>query len=601
MSVILAPSDGMSLSPVVKVGGSALATRWTDAVMELRVEVALRTVGRCTMRFADPGYALAEEGRLVVGTDVAVSARAVRERSPLTEIFRGTVTSVGLEQREAGTPELIVVVEDAAYELTRTSRARTFLNIGYADVVTKVVSGAGVSVKVDALSGQQEYLLQTDTDLGFVDEIARRVGYDWVVDGGTFRFWSSWAGRGRTGTIGPDVEVTAGDALRDFAVTVAADAPTSVTVRGWDPVQQQVVTATKQVDRGAVPAGLARVVGPARAKDAEQLTAVAGPADAAEASQLAEARARATGTVTAKGRCTITPGIRPGVLVAVAGVGPAAGKYFVQQVEHVYRPGGFHTRFVAGDREPARRAAAAGAGTGAAPSSFAHKGLVIGTVTDINDEVKVGRVKVRYSALSDTVTSSWARVAAIGGGADRGLVALPEVGDEVLVGFEDGDARRPVVLGGLFGKKNKVPDDGAVGSGKVTHRRLTSRLGHVVELGDGTGAKEQHVLLALAGSTHKVRLGKDRADIEVPAGVPLRLAAGNSEIVMDGKGAVTISGLNITIKATQALELSGLNVTAKASAKAAISGAQAELQGSATAAVQGGATTTIKGGMVQIN
>ncbi|GAA1621596.1 phage baseplate assembly protein V [Georgenia ruanii] len=596
MSVTVSPSDGMSLSPVVKVGGTELAARWTDALVELRVERALRTVGRCTMRFADPGYALTSEARLTVGTAVAVSARAVRERSPLTEVFRGAVTSVALEQREAGTVELVAVVEDAAYELTRSSRAQTFLKSGYADVVKKVVGGAGVTAKVDGLTGQHEYLLQTDTDLGFVDEIARRVGYDWVVDGDTFHFWSSWGGGGRTSTIGPDVEVTAGDALRDFAVTIAADAPSSVTVRGWDPVKQQAMTTTKTIDRGAVPAGLARVVAPNRAKAAEQLTAAVGPADAAEAGQLAQARARATGTVTAKGRCTITPGLRPGVLVDVAGVGPAAGKYFVQEVEHVYRPGGFHTRFVAGDREPARLTG----GTGATPSSFAHHGLVIGTVTDINDEGGGGRVKVKYSALSDTVTSGWARVAAIGGGASRGLVAPPEVGDEVLVGFEDADARRPVVLGGLFGTKNKVPA-GAIASGKVVNRRFTSRLGHVVELGDGTAPGDQHVLLALAGEGHKVRLGKDRADIEVPAGVPLRLAAGNAEIVLDGKGAIEISGLKISIKATQDLELSGLNVNAKAVAKAAISGAQAEVQGSATAAVQGGATTTIKGGMVQIN
>lgn len=593
----ISPSNGLSLTPVVKVGGSELPARWADALAELRVELALRSIGRATVRFTDPGYVLANEGRLVVGATVAVSARAVADRSPLEEIFTGTVTAVGLEQHEAGTPELVAVVEDAAYELARTSRAQTFLNLGYGEVITKVLRQAGVTADVAASGGKQAYVLQTATDLGFIDEIARRTGWDWVVDRGTFRCWPSWGTDGRrTRTIGSGATVTSGDALRDFTVTVATDAPSAVTVRGWDPVKQAAVTATKALSRDSVPTGLVTAFKPTAAKKAEQLTAAAGPSSAAEADQLAEARVRATGTVTAKGRCTITPALRPGVLVDVAGVGPAAGTYFVQEVEHLYRAGGFHTRFVAGDRPPARL----DGGTGAAPSSFAHTGLVIGTVTDIDDKDEGGRVKVRYSALSDVVTSDWARVATSGGGAQRGLVSLPEVGDEVLVGFEDADARRPVVLGGLFGGKHPNPKN-AVKSGKVVNRRLTSRLGHVVELGDGAAPKEQHVLLALADAKHRVRLGKDRADFEVPAGVPLRIAAGSASIELDGKGGIELSGTKITIKATQQLALSGMEIVAKATAKVALSGAQAELKGSATAAVEAGGSTTIKGGMVQIN
>lgn len=592
----LPPSDGMALTPVVTVGGSRLAQKWADALVELRVELAVRTIGRCTLRFADPGYTLIGSNSFTVGTPVTVSARAVPARSRLEEVFRGVVTNVGVAYREGHPPELVAVVEDAAFDLARNSRAQTYLKSSYSEVVTAVLKNAGVRCEVSPSKGVQEYVLQTDTDLGFIDEIARRLGWDWVVDRGTFRFWPSWTSSGRTGTHGPDVTVHADHDLQDFTVSVTADAPSTVTVRGWDPLNQKAVEGSAKLSRSAVPDGLATAAKVTAAKSAQQVTAAAGPADKAEADTIATAHVRSAGVVLAKGRCTITPALRPGVLVDVHGVGPASGKYFVQEVVHTYRSTGFHTQFVAGDKEPTRLTE--GPERGAA--SFAHAGLVIGTVTDVNDPDRLGRVRVNYTALSEQVESTWARVVTVGGGNQRGAVFLPETGDEVLVGFEDADSRRPVVLGGLYGKTARIPE-WPVADGRVKHRRLTSRLGHVIELGDGSGAAEQHVLLALAGQKHRLRLGKDKAAVEVPTGVPLRLAAGDSSIELDGKGGITIDATKITIKAKQAVDVSGLEVGLKASTKLSASGLQAELKGSTTVAVEGGASTTIKGGMVQIN
>ena len=39
---------------------------------------------------------------------------------------------------------------------------------------------------------------------------------------------------------------------------------------------------------------------------------------------------------------------------------------------------------------------------------------------------------------------------ASGAGKDRGQLMLPQVGDEVLVGFEGGDPHKPYVLGALW-------------------------------------------------------------------------------------------------------------------------------------------------------
>ena len=78
-------------------------------------------------------------------------------------------------------------------------------------------------------------------------------------------------------------------------------------------------------------------------------------------------------------------------------------------------------------------------------------------MTNNDDTDKLGRVKVKYPTLSDSDESTWARVATPGGGVQRGLQWIPEVGDEVLVGFELGDKTRPMILGGLWSRKDKPP------------------------------------------------------------------------------------------------------------------------------------------------
>lgn len=599
MSVAPAASDGMALAPVLKADGSDLPAAWLDALVELRVRRALRTIGRCTLRFVDPGYRLGTASKLKVGTRLSVSAKGVEAGASAVTVFAGTVTSTGVEVRDGGQPELVVVAQDVAYELSRSTRAATYLKVTASQIIEKVVANAGATAKVDATSAVLDYTLQTDADLAFVDELCRRSGLDWEVDGSTFQAWTSHNGSALGSTApGPGVRLVVGEQLREFSARVFADGPQQVTVRGWDHLNKQAVVAEATGSRSRVPTGLGDLAPSSAIKRATVLDAQAGPADPAEAKTLATVSSVATGAVLARGRCLVAPALRPGVVLTVADSGPASGSYYVREVEHVFRPSGFHTAFVAGDREQPGLVVDTPAPV---RSSFTHHGLVVGMVTAIeNDPESAGRIKVSLPGLDATIESQWARLAVLGGGASRGMVFLPEVGDEVLVGFEGGDVRRPVVLGGLFGKKDAIPTS-LVASGAVEHRRLISRLGHVVELSDGSGASTQHIRLALAGEAVSLRLGKDRADLKLPSGVPLKIESGSSSIELDGNGGITLSGTTIALKATQGLTLEGVEVTAKATAKFAASGAEAELKGTATTTVQSSGMTAVKGSMVAIN
>ena len=213
----------------------------------------------------------------------------------------------------------------------------------------------------------------------------------------------------------------------------------------------------------------------------------------------------------------------------VADAGPSSGTYIVSAVEHVYNRTGFFTKFVAGPVRSAKLVDTLGAGV--PDTGFVMSDLITATVSDTNDDPEVGRVKVTYAGAGGSLVSNWARVAVPRRWRQRGSVFIPEVKDEVLVGFERGDSRHPVVLGGLFSEKIKMAaDDDVRDSDGIAYRRITSRLGHVVELSDGTSADKQHVLLKLGNAEHKLRLGADAFAIEIAQGKPLSIKAGERQV-----------------------------------------------------------------------
>ena len=78
---------------------------------------------------------------------------------------------------------------------------------------------------------------------------------------------------------------------------------------------------------------------------------------------------------------------------------------------------------------------------------------------DNDDPDDMGRVRVRYPALGPDAEGAWARIASVSAGNARGLMMLPVVGEEVLVGFEHDDTTRPYVLGSLFNGTDTPGDD----------------------------------------------------------------------------------------------------------------------------------------------
>src|SRR6185436_19206193 len=98
------------------------------------------------------------------------------------------------------------------------------------------------------------------------------------------------------------------------------------------------------------------------------------------------------------------------------------------------------------------------------------------------------RVKVKYPWMNEEEKSFWARFALPMAGKDRGVYMLPEVDDQLLVVFQDGDINKPIVIGALHSKKQEPTEVNE--SGKNNTKLIKSRSCHRVIFDDKEGEEK---------------------------------------------------------------------------------------------------------------
>ncbi|MFN2608121.1 MAG: VgrG-related protein [Acidimicrobiales bacterium] len=589
---------------VVTLNGGRLPVALYDDLIDVRVEQSVQLPDRFSLRFRDPDFDMLDAGTFSIGDSVDL---AVDDGSAEVVVTHGEITSLAVDQGEGGRHELIVAGLDRAHRLARGPRVRTFLQATDAEVVRTIASDHGLRADTDATPVVHPYLLQAQTDFAFLTERAMAAGFNWWVDDTTLYFKS----RQSAGT-GPKL-VFGGNLLRFRLRCSAAESASSVEVRAWDPERLQAIVGTASTTSPGGP-------GVALASDApiatRQLQAASksvavgvkrgtgkiGVTSPKEADDLAASigRQATSEQVTAKGEVVGDPKLRAGTEVSVSGVGQQlSGSYVLTSVEHVVGTSrGYITRFHCAGRRPGGLVDLLGPRV---VEPWVATGPLIAIVTNTKDPERLGRVKVKYPTLSDSDESWWARVASVGAGPARGFQAGFEVGDEVLVAFEHGDLRRPIVLGGLWSTKQKPPRNvGAVdeSTGALVSQMWRSHDGHVVELHDSKTPGESYVSVLHKDGKTKFRMGGDGVSIEAPTPVTITSDQG---ISVKAKGDLALEGLNVSITARAKVAVEGVSVAAKGKGQLQLEGAQAALKGSAMVSVEGGALAQVKGAIVKLN
>lgn len=157
----------------------------------------------------------------------------------------------------------------------------------------------------------------------------------------------------------------------------------------------------------------------------------------------------------------------------------------------------------------------------------ARERRVYGVVTAIVRRIEDGgHYYLDYLSMgSGTQESATARVMMPMAGADRGMHFFPEVGDEVVVAFENGDTNLPIVIGAVWNRDSPPPPQ-AEQSASNDHRTIVSRSGHELTFDDSPAGEK---ILVTSQGGHQVVLD-DR-----PGGgkIELRTAMGHSLVLDD--------------------------------------------------------------------
>jgi phage baseplate assembly protein V len=187
-------------------------------------------------------------------------------------------------------------------------------------------------------------------------------------------------------------------------------------------------------------------------------------------------------------------------------------------------------------------------------------GVAVALVIDNKDPQGLGRVRLKFPALSDDEVGHWARIAVLMAGADRGTFFLPEIGEEVLVAFENGDIARPYVLGGLWNGKDKPPETN--GDGKNNLRLVKSRSGHLIRLDDSDGAEKIEIVDKSGGNSITIDTANNAITITSAADVTIDAPQGTLKLSAQKIEITSSTDTEIKAQANLTLEASG-NATLK--------------------------------------
>jgi phage protein D len=591
---VFGSADLVRIVPAITSNGQPLPDELSHRIDRVVVDTHRHRPDMFEISFVDQNLTVAASAALRIGTAVTISSASAASDTT-SELISGEITAV--EGSYGRLRRTVIRGYSLDHRLQRGTRNRTFLNVKDSALASRIAEEYRLPLgAIDQTRTVHQHIGQVNqTDWEFLRSRAAEIGFDVGVVAGKFCFTKPVDVRDAQ-----PVELTYPSTLRSFEPRITAgNLVANTEVRVWDPAARQarnavVPTSTTSTHlTGTDPASLTRTFQPTEEAPAKPDPTIGelGPAAGANARARAAlpvatgsaidgaAREAAAGAaerlastvVEAHGEAVGDPTLVAGGTVTISGVGTTfEGRWLLTRAVHTYDVTGYLTRFeVSGSQE---RSILGLAALGTRTADRAIPGLVCGVVSNINDPDKQGRVQVILPWLSPSFVTDWAPVAHPGAGPATAALFLPEVGDEVLVGFEFGDPRRPYVLGGLATSKSKhelggQPVATSGGTAAVVWRGIVSPNGNRLAFHDertpgssptptkgeivlGTAKGDVAVvidqlkgtltLVCKDGGKIDVQAGKG-AEVNIGGGATLNLTATES-IKIESRGAVEIKG-----------------------------------------------------------
>lgn len=288
------------------------------------------------------------------------------------------------------------------------------------------------------------------------------------------------------------------------------------------------------------------------------------------------------------------PGLVVGTLVRINDQrsGGALGDFYVTEVtHHIDKAQRYHGNF-----------RAVPASLQVMPMRAYHQPVAepqVATVVDNKDPRNLGRVQVQLQWMKAGEKTPWLRVMTPHYGLDakqkksRGLLFVPEIKDQVMVGFHHGNPDRPFVLGSMpHGKNAAVPDPA------VQEHHLSVQSGSTITFLDTESKHELHLQVD-DQNLLTIVVDSGQGTITLNASKAIILKA-TQEITLDASS-ITLSGDKISLKGSAKVEIAGAQIAVAADAELKASGATVKIAGTGMATFESSGMTTVKGSVVMIN
>lgn len=568
---------------LVFVEGQPLPGPWEQALAWGFVEESRRSPAACELGLRDPGCELPRRTQLRPGAQVKVMAQ---NGTGSSELFTGEVTGCEVLAGETGTYS-VIRAHDLSHRLRRGRRVAAYRQRSASDIAAELAREAGLKTgRIDSTPLVYEHISQAEPDWDFLTRLARQNGHEVFVRSGALH-WRAGAEAGEAPSPparadqSPHVLEYGQNLLRVRAGATLRHQVDSVHVRGWDPDGGKALVAEQRAQQA--PSRDVSWRPDALAVGGQPLRLTSLPrADQNEVERLAAAMAQevAASLTELQAIVTGTPQLRLHSPVTLTGLGEGFnGRYTTTSVRHEFHPDTGYLAQVTvqeGEGLPPNEA------PGDTEASYPRlAGLVCATVSNIQDPLAHGRARLRFPWLSDDYESDWARTLQLGGTHNGGIVC-PEVGDEVLVGFEQGCLDRPFILGGLYNQRN-TPGRHAVNDlydttkGTTNVRSFVSRTGQRLELLDADGGP-LGVLVASGNGKLRLDLDQRKASISIES---------DGEVRINAERAIHVEGDSISLNAHGGtLDLRGQSVNVHADT---------------TVSVEGGGTCSLKAPLLKLN
>jgi phage protein D len=599
------------VTPAIKIDGIPLDKELIPFLEETVVDDKEQVPSMFTLTFVDKDHDVISRANAKIGATVEIKSAPLDEPGSFL-LIKGEVTALEADYDVTGA-RAIIRGYDLSHRLHRGRHTETYVQQSDSDIAKKIASRHGIQVgTVQNTSVSHDHRSQANmSDWDFLNGRAKRIGYELsVVDGKlNFKALPKAAEAPAPGTLrstGED-ELVFGTTIIEFHPRITAAAQVkAIKVRGWDAQAKKEIIGTAQA--ATVSATLGGAFTPAAVASAVNVThefvavdrpvfnqAAANDAAAALAEQIGSAFAEADGVAIGD------PRIVAGKPISIGGVSSEfKGKWVISHARHVINNQGYRIHFSASGRHDRSLLGLTSHGVengSSPPGRPKNYGLVVGIVTNSQDDKKQGRVKVRFPWLADkggqeTYESNWARLVSFGAGPDRGAVFIPEVNDEVLVGFLHGDVNYPYVIGGLYNGQDKpnlgIAENGSaddvIQGGKVGRRGFTSRKGHALVFVDDDGANDGIVLRSSDGKL-KIELKAKGKELHISGDTKVIVTA-EQELTLESKKDINIkaqgnlkleAATGVDMKSNAAFKIQGTTVDVKASTSVSVSGTPIKL------------------------